>query len=855
MDDPCDEDEIEPRYHRTPVPGSGFWGSCKTIAVFWYGLLSFFDPSFQNPEHEREYQREVWANGRALSIFASLFFVVTWVMAIASIQKPTVLADQIFYFGVASVLTVPLAVFCYFDYPLKYPKLYQTFICASTWSWASYQVLYQFFCKYYTADDGSHLFTCGTKDFVSTFYYASAMQTVALFGGHLGRISATVGASVFITFSSALIMPYRSAWYRNIINFLVFQSFLLYMHFQLDMVRVPLNTALLAAQNMRASGVVGKGSHIEFEALEGSLTQMSKGAVATHYSNRMDSGKFEVLNRPYPFHQVIQSLMLPLDLSTSAHDQSLHVHLDPRIDEYALRAQHLTLGKSSDEVDLMLKDRGDLPAGIVCGDENRLRQIVTNLASNAVKFNGKGGTLTVRTQLVEPATSSCSTPNDKSSDSTLVNARPYSVALAKSESQQDLERIIVRIEVSDTGVGISPRAYADASIFSAFIQTDLGKTQGGKGTGLGLALVRRIVKLSGGRLGLYSRRGHGSTFWVELPLGVGSQVIQPSPMEECHALGPDITPNTFALAPILSHDSDSLQRKRLEHERAEIIALRQSRRSPSLTRSPAALRGLMNAEGPVELHLASHNPTASAPTRTIGDPSTGTEYAHDIRVQVETITEPEQAAIAHPRPNYITLPSPQLFTLDNALPPSVSAPVGQSFSRGGTSPRGGISSPGSFLFDRCQVLVVDDDKLTRLLMKRMLERLGCSVTVAENGQVALNILLGLVQTPSSDRSVPVLEHRLSESVSPRVFTAIFLDNQMPLMSGLQLVAKLRELQRTDFVVGVTGNALRQDQEEYLSAGADNVLAKPVMEGSLTAMLAEGERRRRMRDSSAPSTPS
>jgi len=98
-----------------------------------------------------------------------------------------------------------------------------------------------------------------------------------------------------------------------------------------------------------------------------------------------------------------------------------------------------------------------------------------------------------------------------------------------------------------------------------------------------------------------------------------------------------------------------------------------------------------------------------------------------------------------------------------------------------------------------RVLVVDDDQLTRTLMSRLLTRLGCKVSTAENGEIALDMLLG---------------------GHGGHFAVVFLDNQMPVMSGLSMVAKLRGAGRNDFVVGVTGNALLSDQEEYLQAGVD-----------------------------------
>lgn len=74
---------------------------------------------------------------------------------------------------------------------------------------------------------------------------------------------------------------------------------------------------------------------------------------------------------------------------------------------------------------------------------------------------------------------------------------------------------MARIEIQDTGVGIRSRDMAENRLFSAYVQTEIGRKQGGKGTGLGLSLVRQIVMLSGGRLGVKSKVGEGSTFWVE----------------------------------------------------------------------------------------------------------------------------------------------------------------------------------------------------------------------------------------------------------------------------------------------------------------------------------------------------
>ena len=154
--------------------------------------------------------------------------------------------------------------------------------------------------------------------------------------------------------------------------------------------------AVLAVQNMEASGKV---EQVEFNALGGSLSMMSKvlNDVLDLYvvlcilfvprpysflsSNRMDSGRFESLSVPYSFHSVMRSLFVPLRLATDARGLELIIDLDDRIDTAARRAAYEAMGMTPVEVASSLAEApADDSVGRVMGDETRLRQIVTNLA-------------------------------------------------------------------------------------------------------------------------------------------------------------------------------------------------------------------------------------------------------------------------------------------------------------------------------------------------------------------------------------------------------------------------------------------------------------------------------------------
>ena len=134
--------------------------------------------------------------------------------------------------------------------------------------------------------------------------------------------------------------------------------------------------------------------------------------------------------------------------------------------------------------------REELKTPYVMADELRIREVLLNIISNAVKFTKDGGTISFA---------------------------------AENAPGNDDHHIIIRYRISDTGIGMSEEF--QSRIFDEFTQENDGARTSYKGTGLGMAIAKKYVDLMGGKIEVSSRQGVGSTFTVEIPLRIAEQVL------------------------------------------------------------------------------------------------------------------------------------------------------------------------------------------------------------------------------------------------------------------------------------------------------------------------------------------
>ena len=480
------------------------------------------------------------------------------------------------------------------------------------------------------------------------------------------------------------------------------------------------------------------------------------------------------------------------------------------------------------------------------GDPVRLRQVLTNLISNAIKFTERG-----------------------------------SVTLHIARIGETRTRNQLRFEIRDTGIGISPKAASQ--LFEAFVQADTSTTRTFGGTGLGLAICKRIVTLMGGRIGVNSQPGKGSTFWFEVALDkalgdieggsptqasdmrvllVTANAAQQSRLEAAlkqwgmhyvHASNtqealarlrgrkrPDQRGFDLVLVDVASIPTTALalHRTLARETRADQtlrVYLRGDERLPSELQSAEGFHVLARDSADAELRarlMALMDAPVEAPAASVAVPEIHAPEALVTSVAASPVAVPISAPVSMPD----ATPIPQMPLKTAAIaapvtevtrlrpvrtPPTVPEPAIAAVASGSVAPPVVSAAPAGETVaassDGDVVLLVEDNPVNRQVAQRLLTLAGIRFESAENGKEAL------------------------DKMNAGQFAVVLMDCQMPIMDGYTATRRRREheaghgLPRLP-IVAMTANAMLGDREKCLDAGMDDYMSKPLNRALLESTL-------------------
>jgi signal transduction histidine kinase/CheY-like chemotaxis protein/ligand-binding sensor domain-containing protein/HPt (histidine-containing phosphotransfer) domain-containing protein len=404
----------------------------------------------------------------------------------------------------------------------------------------------------------------------------------------------------------------------------------------------------------------------------------------------------------------------------------------------------------------------EVPDALV-GDPGRLRQILANLLSNAIKFTHEGGIT-------------------------------LSITCIGSNGNQEL-----RFEVRDTGIGIPLEV--QAQLFKAFNQADSSTSRRYGGTGLGLAISHRLVELMGGRIGIRSDSGKGTTFWMEMGfIEVTPELIPPEPPSPPLPKGLRLF-GTGARAATLQGLAWTLESMGLSMEPLDAEEY-------ATTTQLGALVGRGES-----LLLLQDLPMASAQARLMAlraEPFTRTlpvillTPAHNAKEIAESYLDPYTVVITKPIRRQ-RLKDAMLLVLGLVRPASADPAI-----------EAALPIPGAPCH---RILIADDNTMNQKVARAMVGSLGFECEVVPSGSQAL------------------------ESLEKRGFDLVLMDCNMPGMDGFETTSEIRRRDLKDRrgarlpIIALTASAMGGTREKCLAAGMDDYLAKPLRPDLLRATLA------------------
>ena len=435
-------------------------------------------------------------------------------------------------------------------------------------------------------------------------------------------------------------------------------------------------------------------------------------------------------------------------------------------------AELLAMRAADAGLELICKIDPDVPSKLK-GDPGRIRQIITNLTGNAIKFTPDG-----------------------------------EVVISAETESESAESVIIRFSVRDTGIGI-PKDRHEA-IFSPFTQVDSSTTRKYGGTGLGLSISRQLTELMGGKIGIESEEGKGSTFWFTArfekqtaEVSETSAVLEKADITRARILVVNVNATNRMMV------TDLLNRWGCRFEAAGDGA--------------TALNLLRNA-------VEQNDPFRVALLDQQMPGMDGRELGHRIKadpllnstlmIMLTSLGQRGDAAALKQIgfDGYLAKPirQSQLYdcialVLDRAnqnsgfLAPDVSKVIVTRHTVAESARHG------------ARILLAEDNVINQKLAQNFLNKLGYKVDVVDNGQEAVKAL---------------------ESTN---YDLVLMDCQMPVMDGYEATALIRNkqsmvLNHNVTIIAVTANAMVKDRDVCIEAGMNDYLPKPLKKDALAAIL-------------------
>ncbi len=421
-----------------------------------------------------------------------------------------------------------------------------------------------------------------------------------------------------------------------------------------------------------------------------------------------------------------------------------------------------TMAAAGKSIDVLFRIAPDVPLQVI-GDPLRLSQVLVNITSNAIKFTSVG-----------------------------------EVFISVSCVASTAETVTVKIEIEDTGIGMTPEQLDN--LFNPFTQADSSTTRRFGGTGLGLSICWRLIELMGSELFVTSEYGRGSNFHFTLPL-----------QRQCGKNRPWVRSSERLRQLKVLIGSGNAKAAMAIYETGCMLgwdALTVGDLTEVQRRLDEADR-----DKPFDLLLLSE-----------GDGIWKMDALRDWIRGLPVERQTRIVLLARQRTE-ATMQGLNAKEIDALLckpftPSSLNDTVAPLFVSEYTDSRPGVLLEQADIprYKGAQILVVEDNMLNQVVIVRFLEQLDVTVTLANNGQECINLLMK----------------------EPELYDLVLMDMQMPEMDGLEASRRLRrELNLKDVpVIALTANAMTEDQQHCLDAGMNDFLTKPINIHGLGNILAK-----------------